>query len=68
MFISASLQEKQFSELIKSKQLVDVYLQNGKKYQGTLLSVTQDLVFIHTPGLETIRRNQIKTVIPVVSK
>lgn len=65
MYISETLQEKYFSELIESKQAVVVYLKNGKKYQGTLMSVTQDLLFIKTPSIQTLRRNQIRTIIPI---
>ena len=65
MYISESLQDKYFAQLIKSKQPVAVHLKNGKKYYGTILSVTQDLIFIQTPALETLRRNLVRTIIPV---
>jgi sRNA-binding regulator protein Hfq len=67
MYISASLQDKYFLELVKSKIPVAVHLKSGKKYHGVILSVTEDLLFIHTPSFETIRRNQIRTIIPLNS-
>ncbi|HEV2614837.1 MAG TPA: RNA chaperone Hfq [Gammaproteobacteria bacterium] len=65
MYISASLQEKFLSDLIKTKQPIAIYLKNGKKYQGTLVNVTQDLFFVNTPLPQTLLRNQIKTILPV---
>ncbi len=65
MYISESLQEKYFLDLIQTKQPVVVYLRTGRKFQGTLMSVTQDLVFIKTPAIQTLRRNQVRTIIPL---
>lgn len=65
MYMSASLQEKYFSDLIKSKRPIVIYLKNGKKYQGTLINVTQDLFFVNTPLPQTLLRNQIKTILPL---
>lgn len=65
MYISESLQDKYFSDLVKSKRPVVVYLKTGQKHQGTLMSVTQDLLFLNTPLLQTLRRNQVRTIIPL---
>lgn len=65
MYISESLQEKYFLDLIKSKQPVVIYLRSGKKYEGTVVSVSQDLLFLNTPLLQTICRSQILTIIPL---
>ena len=68
MYISASLQDKYLSDLIKSKQPIVIYLKNGKKYQGTLVNFTEDLFFVSTPVLQTLLRNQIKTILPLHTK
>ena len=65
MYISESLQEKYFLDLIETKKPVVVYLRTGRKFQGTLMSLTQDLLFIKTPGIQTFRRSQVRTIIPV---
>jgi len=62
MFIDKDMQEKFLLEFIIKKTIVSLYLRNGIKMTGTIIAMTDDIIFFNDPVPKTIYKRHVKQV------
>jgi host factor-I protein len=64
MFSSKTLQDNYIDDLIQRQRKVSVYLKNGIRLRGDLVSQNNEAVFLREGITQMIQKNLISTISP----
>lgn len=62
MQTASNLQKQFLSQLIQEHSTVSIYLKNGIKLRGTIVSASNNAIFLDDPVPQLIYKDQISTI------